>query len=39
LMSKHPGVRLGSTFEIRATADLSEFERESQQRRLAKNAK
>lgn len=36
LMSKHPSLPLGSIFEVRAGADLAEFEKESQQRRLAK---
>jgi hypothetical protein len=33
LMSKHPGARWGSSWEIRPTADLSEMVRASEQRR------
>jgi len=33
LMSKHPGVKYGSVFEIRAAGDLSEMMRESEGRR------
>lgn len=35
LMSKHPGVKMGS-FEIRPAADLSGMVRESEQRRAAR---
>lgn len=33
LMSKHPGVKNGSVFEIRAVADMTEMIRESERRR------
>jgi hypothetical protein len=39
LMSKHPGVKAGSIFEIRPTADLTEMIRESEQRRTRGKAK
>lgn len=39
LMSKHPGVKAGSTFEIRPAADLTEMIRESEQRRTRGKAK
>ncbi len=37
MMSKHPGVRGGSIFEIRPTADLTQMIRESSERRRASN--
>jgi hypothetical protein len=33
LMSQHPGVKYGSSFEIRAAADLNEMIQKSEQRR------
>jgi hypothetical protein len=39
LMSKHPGVKAGSIFEIRPAADLTEMIRESEQRRTRGKAK
>ena len=34
LMSKHPSIRMGGTFEIRPSADLSALVAESERRRL-----
>lgn len=34
LMSKHPGAKMGSSWEIRPAADLSEMVRASEQRRM-----
>jgi len=39
LMSKHPGVKAGTSFEIRPAADLTEMIRESEQRRTRGKAK
>jgi hypothetical protein len=39
LMSKHPGVKAGSLFEIRPAADLTGMIRESEQRRGGPKAK
>ena len=39
LMSKHPGVKAGTSFEIRPAADLTEMIRESKQRRTRGKAK
>ena len=39
LMSKHPGVKAGTSFEIRPAADLTEIIRESEQRRTRGKAK
>jgi len=39
LMSKHPGVKAGTSFEIRPAADLTEMSRESEQRRTRGKAK
>ena len=36
LMSKHPSIRKGSTWEVRQIVDMSEMEKESEQRRLTK---
>jgi len=36
LMSKHPSIRMGGSFEIRPTADLSEMIAESEKRRAVK---
>ena len=33
LMSKHPSIRMGTTFEVRPAADLSSFVNESRERR------
>ncbi len=33
LMSKHPSIRMGGSFEIRPSVDLSELVKESEQRR------
>ena len=33
LMSKHPSIRMGGTFEVRPSADLSELVAESEKRR------
>ena len=33
LMSKHPSIRMGGTFEVRPSADLSELVAESERRR------
>ena len=39
LMSQHPGVKAGTSFEIRPAADLTEMIRESEQRRTRGKAK
>jgi hypothetical protein len=36
LLSKHPGIRIGSSFEIRPVANLSEMIAESEKRRAVK---
>lgn len=36
LMSKHPSIKMGGTFEIRPSADLAVFMEESKKRRAAK---
>jgi hypothetical protein len=36
LMSKHPGIRMGSVFEIRPSFDMSPMQKESEERRNAK---
>ncbi|MBI1422165.1 MAG: YciI family protein [Gammaproteobacteria bacterium] len=36
LMSRHPSIKMGGTFEIRPSADLSAFVAESKKRREAK---
>jgi hypothetical protein len=39
LMSKHPSIRMGGTFEVRPAADLTALVRESERRRSATNGK
>ena len=39
LMSNHPGVKAGTSFEIRPAADLTEMIRDSEQRRTRGKAK